>query len=192
MLTGMSNTSDIQQFSQHRLRGESLTSDLTIILANRDALYERTGITLSSDPDWQPWADNSYLTANDLANPDIAANIKAIAAILKLISFVAATEDNEYFGYWHGLTERSAADSPIVYFDNEGQFHLCSGQTLIDAILENYVDDAEDFADWKSWLASIGIEIAYNSVDSMPDSDVDDDLTPDMLHKKLYYQFLGQ
>lgn len=186
----MSDPGQFNQFSQHRLRGESLPPDLNVILANKVALHDRCGMTLSADRDWAPWSDTSYLTPDDLANPSIAANIQAILDVVENISFVAATEDAEYLGYWRGLTGRSISESPIVRLDNEGQFNLCCGRSLADAILSQFAFEDDEFTDWKEWLESLGIIVPYASIDSMPVPE--EKPTPKELHNRLFEEHLNK
>ena len=185
----MDNPPEIQDFSRNRLRGQPLPADLAILLANRDALNERVGLEMSADPNWEPWSDTSYLSGEELANPDIPANIKAMTEVCKYISFVAATDESEYYGYWRGGDDRVIADSPVVCLDNEGQFELCCGRTFADAILSRNTYDDDDFADFKSWLTSLGVDVGYDSLDSMPVPV--DESTSDELHEQLYDQFLA-
>jgi hypothetical protein len=97
------NLPDIEaEFSANRLGGEAIPEDLRLLLVHHHELAERTGVELSWLPGWAPWLDTSYLTAADRKNPDIAANVRAIADVCALSTFVAAHEDQHYFGYWRG------------------------------------------------------------------------------------------
>jgi hypothetical protein len=71
----------VSQFSSNRLGGESVPDDVKKLLEHHDQFVKRTGIELNWKKGWAPWADTSYLSPDDLANPDIAANVKAIAEV---------------------------------------------------------------------------------------------------------------
>src|SRR6266571_1011430 len=84
---GMSN--DIaMRFSKIRLGGEPVPADVMVLLDHNEALYERTGVRLNWDDGWAPWLDTSYLRPEELEDPDIAANIRAIAEVCSHIAFV--------------------------------------------------------------------------------------------------------
>lgn len=184
----MTDISDAQKFSKYRLRGEPLPPDLAIIFANRDEFYERTGLLLLPEPDWEPWADTSYLSAEDLTNPHITANIQAIAEVSKFISFIAANGGGEYLGYWHGPETRTVAESSVVLLDTEGQFNLCCGLTFVDAVLWHCVYAQDELSEWKSWLSSVGLKAVLDSTEAMPEPMVQTD--PQKLCVRLYEEFL--
>ena len=89
-----------EEFSKHRLNGEPVPEDVLTLLAHAEQLAERTTIQLNWQPPWNPWLDTSYLSDADRANPDIMANVRAIREVCELIAFIAADEDDQYFGYW--------------------------------------------------------------------------------------------
>jgi hypothetical protein len=176
----------LEGFSAHRLNGEPIPEDLQILLAHADELEERTGIELNGAKGWAPWLDTSYLTTADLANPDITANVRAIAEVCELIAFVAALEDGEYLGYWRGPGRRAVADSPLVHLDNEGQFGFCGGSTFAEAILgQVYGDDR--FAEFRDWLRSLGIAVRAETPADL--AYPEDKPSPDELHRELYYRY---
>lgn len=180
----------VSQFSQNRLGGEPVPDDVKALLQNHDEFVERTGVELNWEKDWAPWLDTSYLSAAELANPDIAANVKAIAAVCGLIAFVGAEEDGNYFGYWRGPENRPIAKSPLVKFDNEGQFNLLAGSTFAEAILVDRTYEAEHFIDLRNWFGSLGVTIEWNKLaDATYPKEKD---PPGALHTELYYQHLGK
>ncbi|MCI0464348.1 MAG: hypothetical protein L0Z62_46025 [Gemmataceae bacterium] len=184
----MGRSRKLEAFSTHRLGGEPVPEDVKILLAHADELAERTGIELNWKKGWAPWLDTSYLTEAERANPDIAANVRAIAGVCGLIAFVAAHEDGEYFGYWRGPGKRAVADSPIVRLDNEGQFNFCGGSSFAEALLSEAVDD-DQFDEWRSWLESLGITVRPASLAALKYPK--EKTSPDKLHKELYRRYLG-
>lgn len=182
----MAGNGNRDAFSTHRLGGEPVPEDVAILLEHADELAEQTGIELNWQKDWAPWSDTSYLSAADRANPDIMANVRATAEVCALITFVAADEDGEYFGYWRGPGRRKVAESPVVRLDNEGQFDLCGGSNFAAAVLSQTYGE-EQFAELRDWFQSLGIEVRAETQDEIvyPEGEP----SPDGLHKELYYRY---
>jgi hypothetical protein len=179
----------LSQMSRNRLGGEPVPDDLKILLLHRDELAERTGLWLEWAEDWAPWLDSSDLGESEPRDPDVAANARAIEEVCRLIAFVAADEEDEYLGYWRGPTRRRVADSPLVFFDNQGQFHLCVASTFAEAVLEREYG-GERFAELRSWLVSLGIAIGWESPAQI--TFPHEKLTPKELHKQLFDRYRGQ
>lgn len=134
---------------------------------------------------WAPWLDTSYLGEADRADPDIAANVRAVAAVCQLIAFVAATEDSEYIGYWRGPLGRRVAESFLVVLDNEGQFRISPGHNLAEAILAH----SSGFDEVRDWLRSLGIAVRWETDDEMTWPEEEHD--PVKLHEELYHRYLA-
>jgi hypothetical protein len=178
----------LSQFSKNRLNGELVPEDLQILLVHRDEFAARTGLELNEEADWAPWLDTSYLSEQECANPDIAANLRASEEVCRLIAFVAAEEDGQFLGYWRGPSHRPVAKSPLVLLDNEGQFNLSAGSTFAEAVLARLYDP-EQFTELRDWLRSLGIAIRSNSPDDLfyPEGE----LSPGRLHEELFYRYRG-
>lgn len=176
----------VEEFRENRLGGEPVPADVRLLLPHADELSDRTGFTLHWEADWSPWLDTSYLSAADRANPDIAANVRAIAEVCGHVAFVAAHEDGEYLGYWRGPEGRAVAGSPLVKLDNEGQFELCRGTTLAEALL-GQVYGEDEFADLRDWLRSVGVAVRAEAEADL--ADPEDEPTPDELHADLYRRY---
>ncbi|HZK81676.1 MAG TPA: hypothetical protein VFC46_11425 [Humisphaera sp.] len=175
-------------FSKLRLQGEPVPADVKVLLDHNEELFGRTGIRLNWDENWAPWLDTSYLRPEELAKPDIAANIRAISEVCSHIAFVAAHEDAEYYGYWRGIEGRPVSISPLVVLDNEGQFRLCRGTNLVEALLERTYGE-ERFDELRQWFISIGFSVAPKSMDDLAEPPVSS--MPKQLHKSLYSKYLG-
>ncbi len=180
----------VSQFSQNRLNGEAVPDDVKALLANYDEFSERTNVELNWKKKWAPWLDTSYLSAAELANPDISANVKAMAEVCGLIAFAGAEEDGNYFGYWRGPKNRAISKSPLVQLDNEGQFYLLAGTTLAEAILVDKTYDEEQFAELRDWLRSIGITIKWQASDDATYPKEKDQ--PNELRNTLYHRHLSK
>lgn len=179
----------LREFSLNRLGGEPVPEDLKVLLLHRDELARRTGFSLNWDKEWTPWLDSSYLSEDEKADPDISANVRATEEVCALIAFVAAYEDDEYLGFWRGPSLRPVANSPLVYFDNEGQFSLCGGESVSEAILAHAYDE-DDFGELSDWMRSIGISIRWDSREDI--SYPEDSPPPHDVHDLLYKRFRAQ
>jgi hypothetical protein len=182
----MSAPSNLVAFSTYRLNGESVPPDLAILVNHADAFSQKTGIELNWQPGWAPWLDTSYLNETDLANPDILANVKAIAEVCRLIAFVAAHEDGEYYGYWRGYGQRPVTESPLVRLDNEGQFCLMSGRTFAEAILAQKFEQA-DFGSFHQWLTLLGIVVPATHAEAL--TMAEGERSPGELHELFFYRY---
>jgi hypothetical protein len=100
-----------------------------------------------------------------------------------------AYEDDQYLGYWRGQTGRKVADSPIVFFDNEGQFELVPGSNLAEAILW-VAGEGERFLELRDWMRSIGIEIRPEMPQDLTSPDDPD--PPGQFHGRLFSEFLNE
>jgi hypothetical protein len=177
----MARGDGLAAFSRNRLGGEPVPDDVKALLAHADEFAKRTGIELNGEEGWAPWLDTSYLSAADRTNPDITANVRAMAEVCGLIAFIAATEEGEYFGYWRGTGKRAVAASPLVRLDNEGQFNLCGCTTFAEAVLgETYGD--EKIEALREWFRSLGIALKG-------EEPAEEEQGPDELHSELYYRY---
>lgn len=183
----MRNVEIEELFSRNRLGGEPIPDDLRILLEHREALWNLTGIELNWEPGWAPWRDTSYLTQEDWANPDIAANVEAINSVSNLTAFIAANEDGEYIGYWRGPEGRLISESPLIRLDSEGQFGLAGGGNFAAALLFHEFD--QRFDELRAWLLSLGISPLPESPDELVDPQGIS--SPKHVHEELYAKALG-
>jgi hypothetical protein len=117
--------------------------------------------------------DHSYLNETDRANSDIMMNIEAINEVFNLSTFVVELEDDHILGYWHGSENTPIDQAPIIKFDNEGQFSVCRGNNLTEAIIAETMSYQEDkFPEFKAWFAKYQIDIAANSIADLPEREV--------------------
>jgi hypothetical protein len=156
----------LSQFSLNRLSGEPLPNDLKILLTHWDELAERTGIRLEWVEDWTPRRDSNDQSATDRLDPDVVANRRATEEVCRFIAFIGADADGHTFGYWRGPNHRNVAESPIVIWDHEGQFHLCIASNFAEAILARAYG-REGFAKLRAWFRSMGIRIDWENPDQL-------------------------
>jgi hypothetical protein len=126
--------------------------------------------------------NHSYLNEADRANPDMMMNIEAINDVFHLTTFGVELEDDRILGYWHGSENTPISQAPIIKFDNEGQFSVCRGNNLTEAIIADTMSYQEDkFPEYKAWFAKYQIDIAANSIADLPERKV-------MIHPALMYE----
>jgi hypothetical protein len=113
--------------------------------------------------------DHSYLNETDRANPDTMMNVEAINEVFSLATFVVELEDDHILGYWHGSENTPISEAPIIKFNNEGQFSVCRGDNLTEAIIvETMSYQEEKFPEFKTWFAKYDILIAAANIVDIP------------------------
>ncbi|MDX8050698.1 hypothetical protein SK571_15015 [Lentzea sp. BCCO 10_0798] len=129
------------------------------------------GLRLLADDELPAALDTGYLTAADLANPDIVANVRAIEETAALITWVAEDEDEgRAFGYWRGPDDLPLASAPVVGLDNEGQFQLLRGTTLSEALSDEYGQWADEgYAGLVALCRAQGVTISTDDPDELPE-----------------------
>ncbi len=135
--------------------------------------------------------DTSYLTAEDRANPDIAANVQAMEETAALITWVAENEDEGVaFGFWRGPADLPLDAAPVVALDTEGQLELLRGTSLSEALVDEYGQwSHEDYTALVAECRSRGIAISADDPDDLLEPDVSP--TPSDHHEALYRELLG-
>lgn len=168
--------------SHLRLHGEPCPPDLEQLVTHGLDWLTGLGVTFGFEKEWAPWADKSYLTPADLANPDIAANVKAIDDVCEYIRFVAQTDGGECIGYWVGPVPRPLSECPLVYYDTEGQFELCGSRFVESFFFLIY--DEDTLVELREVCADLGIPLDFISLDDIPIPA--SSITPDAYHEQRY------
>lgn len=163
-----------ESVTANRLRGDACPDDLRILLTEGIGLLQDLNVEVSGDPSWKPWADKSYLTESDLADPDISANVRAIDDTFEHIDFFARTEDDTCIGYWRSARKLPLGDSPLVSYDTEGQFRLC-GSRFVEALFFVIYDD-EALERFREACREFGIILSFDTLDDIPMSVVEPSL----------------
>ena len=171
--------------SLYRLRGAACPDDLRILLIDGIELLRNFYIEVDGDETWKPWTDKSYLTPTDLADPDIAANVRAIDDTFEHIDFVARTEEDIYIGYWRGPERVPIERSPLVSYDTEGQFRLC-GSRFVESLFF-VINDEEALDTFREDCRRLGIILGFESIDDITIPVVDPD--PKSFHLARYYAY---
>jgi hypothetical protein len=88
-----------------------------------EPIIDRLELQLVDDPTWNEPSDTSYLSESDRQNPDIAANVEAMAETNKLIAWFGRDAEG-YVGMWRGPGERPIPGAPVVRLDKEGEYSI--------------------------------------------------------------------
>jgi len=187
----------LEKFSKQVLRGEPIPHDLEKMLLMQWTRVEQEGLYVDPLQALQtrliepggtyPLLDHSYLNDKDRANPATMANVKAMSAVIAMCSFVGEDDESRLYGYWHGPKKTPASEAPILLLNSEGQFDLCSGRNLAEALLAAWAFDEETFVQRKDWFAKYGVNIVATSLNDLPTPH--SDTLPQELHQKLYREF---
>lgn len=94
-----------QSLSQAGLASLPLPQDIAVLLEKYQSQLPDLGLPISDDPDVEPWADESYLTESAWANPDIAANVKAMRDIAVKSLIHCQKSHLLYFSKMNGLSQ---------------------------------------------------------------------------------------
>ena len=181
----------VEAFARRHLNGERVPDDLAQLLLHGDEFLELTGIRLVSDADKEPWNDTSYLSAQELENPGIASNVRAMSQTNRLIAFIAIDEEDQYYGYWRGPDQRSIQNSPIVFLDNEGQYSALNQAGLASAVhaQTSHYMQTDLHTELREFLESIGIQPPVSDTFlEWPDGLV----TPQEFREALYTAYLNE
>lgn len=174
------------QLTVKRLGGEACPRDLQLLADHCEPLLTDRGVRFGVEADWAPWADKSYLTDEDYANPDIAANVKAIDETCALVRFIAELDGGECIGYWVGPQARPIEECSVVYYDTEGQFTLCGGR-FVESLFHLIYDD-EALAELRLQCSRLGIPLNFETLDDIPIPP--SVVAPDVFHNQRYEEHL--
>ncbi|HEY5925157.1 MAG TPA: hypothetical protein VIV11_25920 [Kofleriaceae bacterium] len=127
-------------------------------LPTLEPIIDRLELQLVDDPTWDEPSDTSYLSDADRNNPDIAANVDAMAETNKLIAWFGRDAEG-YLGLWRGPNNRSLTEAPVVRLDTEGQY------SIVAATVPEYLAIAmpeDEFADTRDTLTKAGFKVGFN------------------------------
>src|SRR5689334_2845197 len=152
-------------------------------LPTLEPIIDRLELELVDDPAWLEPSDTSHLTDADRQNPDIAANVEAMAATNKLIAWFGRDAEG-YLGLWRGPSDRALTEAPVVRLDSEGQY------SIVAATVPEYIAIAvpeDEFADTRDTLTKVGFTVGFNPDAIWGALDAFDD-DPNAYRNELYEQ----
>jgi hypothetical protein len=86
-------------------------------------LVERLELELVDDPRWEEPSDVTYLSTEEQEDPDVMANVEAMAKTNELVDWFGRDMEG-YVGLWRGPACTPREDAPVVRLDTEGQYDL--------------------------------------------------------------------
>ena len=180
------------------LDGRALPADLVVLLelAEHDpegrlqATMGQLGATFIDPATSHPLLDGSYLNEADRADPFTMANVAAIDGVLSSAVIVVGTEDVRLYGYWLHPAE-TADPPPILRLDSEGQFAVCPGAGLTEAVIaDGCSDDESAFRATVQLFSDAGVQVAARAPGDVTEPVVV--VHPAVLHDTLYQQELAR
>jgi hypothetical protein len=138
-------------------------------------------LELVDDPDWAEPSDTSYLTKADLANPDIVANVSAMAVTNKLISWFGKDMEG-YVGLWRGPLNHPLDKAPVVRLDSEGQYAIVAA-TIADYLAISVSED--ELEEVQEALAAAGFKPSASREEIWKNIEIFSD-DPNEFRNKLY------
>lgn len=145
-----------------------------------NALFDAIELELVDDPSWPEPSDTSYLNEKDRANPDIMANVDAMAATNALIAWFGRDMEG-FVGLWRGPQGTALTDAPIVRLDTEGQYDIVArniGEYLLITVDEDSFDEHHAAVLAAGFAPAASREEIWEALD-----DVQDPLPNDFRHE---------
>ncbi|MFI8619137.1 hypothetical protein ACIGHN_26925 [Acidovorax sp. NPDC077693] len=125
------------------------------------AIVDSLDLELVDDPQWIEPSDTSYLNDSDQADPDIMANVEAMAATNKLIAWFG--RDHEGFvGLWRGAEDQPLDRAPVVRLDSEGQYNIVAA-TIPDYLAISMPE--EEFESSRQVLVAAGFKVTASDTE---------------------------
>jgi hypothetical protein len=141
--------------SKNCLRGQPVPADLQALwkaqLAGAADLLERVELTLVDR------LDEEFFEGYREEDGVPPASVRAHCRMFEQIAFFARTMDGGLLGYWLGEQNRPVAEAPVVELDSEGQYELKGTNVAEYLLLWTDMDEPEEFAEFRQWLAGHGI-----------------------------------
>jgi hypothetical protein len=181
----------LEAFKQVVAKSTDIPKDLQLLFeatdSGDDSPFNAIGLTCLLPDQENEINDISYLSEEDLKNPDIQCNIQAINHVAKMARFVAIDDERNLYGYWLGTGSKTLSAASILKFDNEGQFEMLPGSTLAEAVSGHYAaGDDDNFATLKAQFAQIGIVFSAKDCDGLYDLSPADVNEPKTIHHEVY------
>lgn len=185
--------SELDDFRREVVKTTDLPADLALLAEAtfgvlKEDPFEGFGLRALHPGETASPYDTSYLTAEDLADLDITANVAAISEVADRARWVAVGENGEAYGYWLDGRDQLGG-SPIVKYDAEGQFELIPGTHLTEAVVADIVfDDVEEWEELTEPLTDAGLTFSVQDPSDLSEQEPEADPTPRALHERLYIE----
>ncbi|WP_370248375.1 hypothetical protein [Nocardioides sp.] len=149
--------------------------------------WEEYGVEFLGEDDTPDVFDTGYLTPAELADPDIAANVSAMAETGALITWVAELDGGSWVGLWRGPDDLPLDRAPVVLLDTEGQFTLALGTTVTEALCDELGWDDERYAEVARACRHAGVPVRARGDLAEPSVTP----TPGAFHDRRYRELRG-
>ncbi|MFC8716402.1 hypothetical protein [Kitasatospora sp. NPDC057198] len=170
----------LAEFSRERLDGRPVPDDLRTLLIEqwegRDDLARLLHLELFEAGAPHPLLDTDYLSAAELADPEMQCVNAAAAAMAEHVKLVAEG-GNGWFGYWLHPDEPADRGWRPIELDTEFSYWRPSGRTLAEAAaadraaLEDEPDQPIAFARLAARLAELGLPLETREYDALDDTE---------------------
>ncbi|GAB3969752.1 hypothetical protein GCM10029978_041720 [Actinoallomurus acanthiterrae] len=183
----------LAEFSRERLGGRPIPNDLRTMLVaqweGRSDFRLLLDVTFPEPGELSPFLDTSYLSATELADPDMQAVNAGYARMSEYARFVAKLgEDGHWVGYWMHPDEPADAPAPVIELDTEFSYRNLTGRNLAEACASGqarYQDDVPTaFTRLADRLAELGLPLSTRDHDALydPEYTVDpEELTDELI-----------
>ncbi|NED10738.1 hypothetical protein G3I33_04405 [Streptomyces sp. SID9124] len=170
----------LAEFSRERLDGRPVPDDLRALLIaqweGRDDFARLLGLEFFEPGELHPFLDTGYLSAEELADPEMRA-VNAGAARMAAYVKLVAKGGKGWVGYWLHPDEPTAPAWRLIELDTEFTLWHVSGSTLAEgAVAEQagYQDEPDEriaYAQLAAELATLGLPLSTADFDALDDSD---------------------
>ncbi|MGW9119733.1 hypothetical protein ACWGRV_24405 [Streptomyces sp. NPDC055663] len=170
----------LAEFSRERLDGRPVPDDLRVLLV---AQWEgRTDFTRLLDLDFfeagevHPLLDTSYLSEEELADPEMQAVNAAAAEMARYVKLVAKGGKG-WLGYWLHLDEPADRSWHLMELDTEFSFWGLAGRTLTEGVAAeraSYQDEPDEriaFTQLAAELGELGLPLSTRDYDALADTE---------------------
>jgi hypothetical protein len=183
----------LTEFSRERLDGRPIPDDLRTMLVaqweGRTDFQRLLDVTFPEPGELSPFLDTGYLSATELADPDMQAVNAGYAQMSEYAKFVAKLgEDGHWVGYWMHPDEPADASPPVIELDTEFSYRSLAGRNLAEACASGqarYQDDVPmAFTRLADRLAELGLPLSTRDHDALydPEYTVDpEELTDELI-----------
>ena len=183
--------SNFDEFKRVVAKSIDIPMDLQLLFeateSGLESPFSELGLSCVSPGEESEINDISYLSEEELKKPDIQSNIEATNYVAKLARFVAKDDERNLYGYWLGYGSKAISSASILMYDNEGQFRMLPGSSLVEAVSWNYsADDDDTFSDLKEKFEKIGITFSADDCESYYEIFPTDADEPKSIHIEIY------
>ncbi|MFF0746946.1 hypothetical protein ACFYVL_41835 [Streptomyces sp. NPDC004111] len=166
----------LAEFSRERLDGRPLPDDLRVLLVaqweGRTDFAHLLDLEFFEAGELHPFLDTSYLSEQELADPEMQAVNAGVAEMARYVKLVAKGGKG-WLGYWLHPDDPADGAWPLVELDTEFSFWGLSGRTLTEgaaAERAGYQDEPDErvaFAQLAAELAGLGLPLSTPDFDGL-------------------------